>query len=238
MVDGLQKPWCYYGPGDNDWDYCDESCENSLQPDSSSPLGVSQDELREMKFSGLQKLAAKHGIDEDAVDAAMEAEKPKEALIKLLMQTAPKAPEDAGTACTTTVTGKTCDKWGENDFGLDPASNTCEQVDGLDKPWCYTSGEEWDYCNCKSKAAKKKKSPPRAVEPGCDSDREENQALRERVKEFKRNKRSMEMQSKWSFAELCLGLSAVTAVNDVGLCVLMCSVVELRKKLAELGHDA
>jgi hypothetical protein len=202
-VDGLAQPWCYYGSGDNDWDYCDQSCGNSPQPGSSSSLSVSQDELRGMKVSKLRTLAAKLGVDEDAVDETMEADKPKEALIKLLMQAAPKAPQaDAAPACTTTVTGKTCDKWGENEFGLDPSSNTCEQVDGLDKPWCYTSGDEWDYCNCKSTAAKKTKSPPRAVEPGCDADREENLALREQVKQFKQNKRSMEMQSKCSFAVL------------------------------------
>jgi hypothetical protein len=146
-VDGLEKPWCYYGTGDGDWDYCDESCGS---PDAPPPP-------------------------------------PK---------------------CTTTVTGKTCDKWGENEFGLDPSSNTCEQVDGLDKPWCYTSGEEWDFCNCKT-PAKKKSAPRGPVEPGCDEDREENQKLRDQVKEFKSNKKSLEMQSKWPL-QCCAWTSAAS----------------------------
>ena len=187
VVDGLKKPWCYFGSDDDDWDYCDESCGNSA---------MSRDDLRGMKVSALQKLAAKHGLDEDAIDNAMETDKPKNALVELLMQARPQSePEAPETQCSTTVTGKTCDKWGENDFGLDPSSNTCEQVDGLAKPWCYTSGEEWDYCDCKKSKSAKKKGPPRAVEPGCDDDREENQALREKVKEFKQNKRDLEMQS-------------------------------------------
>lgn len=56
-------------------------------------------------------------------------------------------------ACSTTVGGKTCDAWGENDFGLDPSSNSCEAVDGIDRPWCFTSEEDWDYCVCESASA-------------------------------------------------------------------------------------
>ena len=52
--------------------------------------------------------------------------------------------------CSVTVTGHQCDEWGENDFGLDPTSNACEQVDGLDKPWCYfgEDDDQWDFCDC------------------------------------------------------------------------------------------
>lgn len=60
------------------------------------------------------------------------------------------APSSGGNRCSVTKTGQLCDAWGENDFGLDPTSNSCEQVDGLDKPWCYfgDGDDEWDYCDC------------------------------------------------------------------------------------------
>jgi hypothetical protein len=88
-VDGLDKPWCYYGTGDDDWGYCNASCDK---------------------------------------------------------------PAASGAKCSVTTGGKTCDKWGENDFDLDPSSNACEQVDGVDKPWCYygTGDDDWDYCDCKA----------------------------------------------------------------------------------------
>ena len=50
--------------------------------------------------------------------------------------------------CAKTVSGHRCQAWGENDFGLDPSFRRCAKVDGLDKPWCYTSGDDWDYCDC------------------------------------------------------------------------------------------
>ena len=83
----MDKPWCYYGSGDDDWGYCETSCDK---------------------------------------------------------------PAASGAKCSVTVGGKTCDKWGENDFGLDPSSNACEQVDGVEMPWCYTDGENWDYCDCQA----------------------------------------------------------------------------------------
>ena len=112
----------------------------------------------------------------------------------------------ASAACSITVTGKPCDAWGENDFGLDPASATCEQVDGLDRPWCYTNEEDWDYCNCDrqgartaSAAADQAGAEPvrakRAIEPGCDDDRAETLALRRQIVELKDNKRALEMRS-------------------------------------------
>jgi ankyrin repeat protein len=51
-------------------------------------------------------------------------------------------------ACATTVSGYACVAWGENEWGLDPASTTCEQVDGLARPWCFHNADEWDYCSC------------------------------------------------------------------------------------------
>eukprot|EP01043_Picozoa_sp_COSAG02_P019058 COSAG02_NODE_907_length_16005_cov_3.219252_13_plen_276_part_00 len=86
-VDGLKRPWCYYGDGERDWGYCAGSCE------------------------------------------------PRAATTE---------------ACSFTVGGKTCDAWGENDFGLDPSSNSCAAVDGIDRLWCFTSGDAWDYCACES----------------------------------------------------------------------------------------
>lgn len=60
------------------------------------------------------------------------------------------APPTGAARCSVTVTGHQCDEWGENDFGLDPTSNACEQVDGLDKPWCYfgEDDDQWDFCDC------------------------------------------------------------------------------------------
>lgn len=112
------------------------------------------------------------------------------------------APTLAG-ECSITVTGKACDAWGENDFGLDPASATCEQVDGLDRPWCYTSEEDWDYCNCnkesavptKMKAGEGSTRVKRDIEAGCEDDRAETEALRTQIAELKQNKRAMEMRS-------------------------------------------
>lgn len=66
-------------------------------------------------------------------------------------------------SCSITLTGKTCDAWGENDFGLDPASNECEQVDGLDRPWCYFGDEDdsWDYCDCTAGSSSPPSPPPK-----------------------------------------------------------------------------
>lgn len=108
--------------------------------------------------------------------------------------------------CSVTVTGKACDAWGENEFGLDPASTACEQVDGLDRPWCYTSEEDWDYCNCDkhnpgaaSPATKKADARParrqQELEPGCEDDRAETKALRAQVAQLKANKRALELRS-------------------------------------------
>lgn len=60
----------------------------------------------------------------------------------------------AGGDCSVTVSGHACDSWGENEFGLEPTSTTCEQVDGLDKPWCYygEGDDQWDFCDCTSSA--------------------------------------------------------------------------------------
>lgn len=88
-VDGLPKPWCYFG-SDDEWDYCAASC------------------------------------DDGQAAAPKVSEKP----------------------CRKTVSGEPCDEWGENDFGLDESSTACAQVDGLGKPWCYTSEDDWDYCDC------------------------------------------------------------------------------------------
>jgi hypothetical protein len=46
--------------------------------------------------------------------------------------------------------------WGENDFGLDPSSNSCEKVDGIDRPWCFTDEDAWDYCACETTSAQRK----------------------------------------------------------------------------------
>lgn len=54
----------------------------------------------------------------------------------------------ARSSCITTVSGHACIAWGENEWELDPESNTCEQVDGLDRRWCFHSAEDWDYCEC------------------------------------------------------------------------------------------
>ena len=116
---------------------------------------------------------------------------------------------EAGQAwkCSVTLTGKACDAWGENDFGLDPASTACEQVDGLDRPWCYTSEEDWDYCNCDKQnagaaspaAATKADTKParkqQEVEAGCQDDRAETKALRAQIAQLKDNKRALELKS-------------------------------------------
>ena len=57
------------------------------------PLSV--DNLRAMKVSALQKLAVKRGIDEDLVDDTMEADRPKDALIELIMREEGAGPEEA-----------------------------------------------------------------------------------------------------------------------------------------------
>ena len=48
--------------------------------------------------------------------------------------------------CSATVSGHACTPWGENAWGLEPDSTMCEQVDGLDRPWCFHTDEDWDYC--------------------------------------------------------------------------------------------
>lgn len=60
---------------------------------ASLPVSFSLDQLQGMRVAALQKLATKHGMDANAVDDAMEAERPKEALIEVLMRTFPMAPE-------------------------------------------------------------------------------------------------------------------------------------------------
>ena len=165
VADGLEKPWCYFGTGDGDWEYCDDSCRE------------------------------------------------------------PAPPPPAAGQCSVSVTGKECDAWGENDFGLDPSSNTCEQVDGLDRPWCYTSGEDWDYCDCAkenegaapkpSSTAKPRSTAPKVLEPGCDDDRAENKALQDQVAQFKRNKRALEIESEFSVRLESLAVSISTDVPSL-----------------------
>ena len=62
-------------------------------PSPAVPLSV--DNLRAMKVSALQKLAVKRGIDEDLVDDTMEADRPKDALIELIMREEGPGPEEA-----------------------------------------------------------------------------------------------------------------------------------------------
>ena len=50
--------------------------------------------------------------------------------------------------CSRTRSGLNCDEWGENEFGLPADSTDCARVDGLKQPWCYTDGEDWEYCDC------------------------------------------------------------------------------------------
>ena len=50
--------------------------------------------------------------------------------------------------CSRTRSGLNCDEWGENEFGLPADSTECARVDGLKRPWCYTDGEDWEYCDC------------------------------------------------------------------------------------------
>ena len=64
----------------------------------------------------------------------------------------PKAADGIVAGCAVTERGSRCDKWGENDFGLPEDSDECAMADGLDRPWCYTSGDVWDFCECGSEA--------------------------------------------------------------------------------------
>ena len=149
--------------------------------------------------------------------------------------------------CSVTITGKACDAWGENDFGLDPASATCEQVDGLDRPWCYTSEEDWDYCNCNNEgtgtgtgsAAKSKngETVKRDIEPGCEADRAETKALRTQIAELKENKRATEMRSELvDLSQFCCTRTSFV-VRSLISASSACEVVELRQKLSALGHE-
>ena len=74
----------------------------------------------------------------------------------------------ATVACSTTVGGKSCEVWGENDFGLDPSSNSCEKVDGLDRPWCFTGEDAWDYCACETTSAQRKDDTVKVSTGGLD----------------------------------------------------------------------
>ena len=55
--------------------------------------GYSREDLSAMKVSALQKLAAKKGVDEDTIDDCMEADRPKDALIELLLARLPPPPQ-------------------------------------------------------------------------------------------------------------------------------------------------
>ena len=48
--------------------------------------------------------------------------------------------------CSVTVSGHACIPWGQNAWGVEADSRTCAQVDGLDRPWCFHTDEDWDYC--------------------------------------------------------------------------------------------
>jgi len=60
----------------------------------------------------------------------------------------PKAVDGAVTGCTVTEKGNSCDAWGQNEFNLPEDSTECALVDGLKRPWCFTSGDDWEYCDC------------------------------------------------------------------------------------------
>ena len=161
-VDGLDKPWCYWGEND-EWDYCDEACHR--------PEGEEQDDDKCSRTTAGNKCEAwgenDFGLDEDSKECAKVdgLDKPwcywgdndewdycDESCDKAAQQKEEKEPEkkpaQKAKTCSSTVSGQACDAWGENDFGLSPDSKECAQVDGLDKPWCYTSGDDWDYCDC------------------------------------------------------------------------------------------
>jgi len=80
---------------------------------------------------GLAELAVEEGDDDEGDDEQGE--------------------EESGSVvagCSRTRSGLNCDEWGENEFGLPADSTECARVDGLKRPWCYTDGEDWEYCDC------------------------------------------------------------------------------------------